>query len=129
MNQAARLIMVVDDDREIRRMLGQILVMDDFAVVEARHGAEAVAWLSAGVRPALILLDLVMPQMDGRAFLRWRAQDPVHRQTPVLLLTGHQLDEEELRELGVCGALPKMLDLEVLLEGVRRHIDGGAIAE
>ena len=108
MDQAARLVMVVDDDREVRRMLSQSLAMDGFAVVEARHGAEAVTRLSAGARPALILLDLVMPQMDGRAFLCWRAQDPVQRQIPVLLLSGHTIDEEERRELGVCSVIPKM---------------------
>ena len=46
----------------------------------------------------------------------------MHRQTPVLLLTGHQRYEKKLCELGACGALPKMLDLEVLLEEVRRYI-------
>lgn len=121
--------MVVDDDREIRRMMSQILLLDGFTVVEARNGAEAVARLSAGARPTLILLDLVMPQMDGRAFLKWRAQDPVQRQIPVLLLSGHSIDEDEQRELGLCGAISKMLDAEDLLEEVRRHADGAGAAE
>jgi CheY-like chemotaxis protein len=116
-------VLLVDDDREIRSILRQILTGEGYLVAEAANGAEAIEVLQKGLRPRLILLDLIMPKMDGRAFLAWQKKDPLLSPIPVVVLSGHELSPEKIRELGCCGQLSKLLDLEALLKTVRHHVD------
>ena len=60
--------MIVDDDRDIRENLGELLRDEGFAVEAAWNGAEAMKRLQAGFKPDLIILDLMMPVMDGATF-------------------------------------------------------------
>ncbi len=79
-------MLVADDDAAVRRLLRRLLV-EDFDVVEAGDGEEAVA-VALGTRPAVILLDLHMPKLDGYgALLRMRAE-PALATTPILIVTG-----------------------------------------
>lgn len=61
-------VMIVDDDRDIRENLGELLRDEGFAVEAAWNGAEAMKRLDAGYRPEVIILDLMMPVMDGVTF-------------------------------------------------------------
>jgi signal transduction histidine kinase len=83
---ASRSVLVVDDDPAVRKLLRRLLA-DDFSIVEAADGEEAVA-VALAERPAVVLLDLHMPRLDGHgALLRIRAE-PTLRTTPVLIVTG-----------------------------------------
>jgi CheY-like chemotaxis protein len=78
-------ILVVDDDTGVRDLLRDVLSEQGFAVLTARHGAEALDILSHEPAPSLILLDMVMPVMDGGHFLELlRARDELKR-IPVLV--------------------------------------------
>jgi CheY-like chemotaxis protein len=94
-----RTVLVVDDDPDVRATLGETLAADGWTVLTACHGAEALARLrgehghgdaSVGL-PGLVVLDLMMPVMDGWAFLRERNRDPTLRAIPVIVISG-QLD-------------------------------------
>ncbi len=87
-------ILVVDDDRDVREALVETLEFAGFRTVEAANGQEALAVLRGGtVTPLAVLLDLMMPVMDGYGFLDARAQDPALRAIPVFVLTaGGALD-------------------------------------
>lgn len=86
-------ILVVEDDPLIRRLLGMIFQLHHYRVDFAANGAEAIAFFERGGRSRLILLDLQMPVMDGRHFLRWlEQQEATLRAIPVVLLTAMEAE-------------------------------------
>jgi PAS domain S-box-containing protein len=95
---SARRILVVDDDPDLRRRLRGLLEKDGWAVAEAADGQEALDRLAA--RPSVILLDLLMPAMDGFEFLSEFRQREECRSVPVIVLTAKDLtpaDQDRLR--------------------------------
>jgi CheY-like chemotaxis protein len=86
--RAARPVLIVDDDVEIRRALATALAEEGFEVVAVCDGRAALDYLKGClVHPFVILLDLRMPVMDGRAFLAARALDGSLTDIPVIVLT------------------------------------------
>ena len=81
-------VLVVEDDRDLREVLAESLQLEGYEVVEAVDGLDALERLRAGVRPALVVLDLVMPRMDGRQFLVALRADHALADLPVVLVTG-----------------------------------------
>ncbi len=116
-------VLLVDDDRDICETIQTILGLYGYRVVTAGDGAEALALLRRGVRPCLILLDLMMPRMNGTQFREEQVRDPVFRAIPVMVLTGDGRAEAKAAALGVQG-LRKPIALEVLLETVGRFCIG-----
>ena len=91
-------VLAVDDDPESRRLVARHLDKLGWTVAEASDGGSALAWLSRNPAPALILLDLMMPGMDGFAFLDAIAARGEWQKIPIVILTAKQLDAAE-REL------------------------------
>ncbi len=85
-------VLVVEDEHELRQLIAQWLELRGYQVVEAADGVDAVELLQAGLEPDLILLDLTMPRMDGRAFLDWLRAQPKHAHRRVIVASGY-LDE------------------------------------
>jgi CheY-like chemotaxis protein len=117
---ARRHVLVVDDDRDIRETLQELLEQEGCEVATARNGVEA---LSAARRdqPALILLDLFMPVMDGLEFRRVQRDDPDLAHIPVVVFSAAVGMEARVSELGVAGFLEKPLRIEQLFETVTRY--------
>jgi signal transduction histidine kinase/CheY-like chemotaxis protein len=96
--QGGGTVLAIDDDPESRRLVARHLDKLGWAVAEATDGRDALAWLSRNPAPALILLDLIMPGMDGFAFLDAIAERGEWQKIPIVILTAKQLDAAE-REL------------------------------
>jgi CheY-like chemotaxis protein len=92
-DRAARRVLVVDDDADLRRQLRGLLEKGGWTVDEAADGAEALGQLTA--RPSLILLDLLMPGMDGLEFLARLQEREELRSVPVIVLTAKDLTAAE----------------------------------
>ncbi|MED5370041.1 MAG: response regulator [Myxococcota bacterium] len=86
-------ILVVDDEAQIRRALGRTLRRQGFAVREAQDGVEALENLAAEGAPSVVVLDLLMPRMDGRQFLSRVRQ--THPELPVLVCTASEAKDLE----------------------------------
>lgn len=102
------LILVVDDEEDIRSLLEMQVAGDGYHVVLAGDGAEGLQQVQ-DQHPDLVLLDVVMPVMDGLQMLERLRADPTTRDLPVIALSG-RLDVhtvERLRTLGVCGLVHK----------------------
>lgn len=82
-----RLIMLVEDDESIRETLAELLKQEGYGVVLACNGKEALDCLRAGSHPCLILLDLMMPVMDGAAFRDQQLADTAINDIPVIMIT------------------------------------------
>jgi CheY-like chemotaxis protein len=85
--RSPRYILVVDDDRAIRDALRLLLEEDGYRVKVARDGREALELLRSAPPPCVILLDLMMPEMDGKEFLRLKNRNPVLAEIPVCVMT------------------------------------------
>jgi CheY-like chemotaxis protein len=120
-------IVVVEDEAEVRALLVEALEAAGYSVRGFAVGAEALAHLG-GVTPDLILLDMMMPGMDGYEFLARLRTDPGTRAIPLLIVSAvgeslaMSLDDRGARTLGVAGVLNKPLDLTNLLEHVTRVV-------
>jgi CheY-like chemotaxis protein len=96
--RAPESVLIVDDDPGFRDMLRRLLEQEGWTVAEADNGRTALAEL-ARQRPQLILLDLLMPEMNGSEFLRQLRHHQEWRTIPVVVVTAKELSEEERREL------------------------------
>ena len=94
----AQTVMVVEDDPQTREMLRRGLVKGEWQVLEAENGWVALEKLN-GLVPAAILLDLMMPEMDGFEFMQRLRQRPAFRLVPVVVITAKDLTEEDRRRL------------------------------
>ena len=118
--------MLVEDDDATREVTSRILLKDDWEVVEAGNGREALHLLS-DIRPALIMLDLMMPVMDGFDFLLEMRSHADWQDIPVIVITAKDLTEEEQRILSgrVEQVLEKsMFTREQLMQHIREAVAG-----
>jgi CheY-like chemotaxis protein len=115
MSSRSAMILLVEDNDLCRRELNDILGREGYEVVPLCHGQEALDYLENNSAPDLILLDMLMPVLDGWHFLK-RLQMPV----PVIIVTGTVLTREWAGSHGCAGFLRKPIGEEDLLAEVRR---------
>jgi CheY-like chemotaxis protein len=114
-------ILIVEDDPDVREVLQSFLTAEGYAAEGVANGQEALAHLRGATElPRLILLDLMMPVMDGWQFLRERAVEPTLVDIPVLVMTGGP-PRTTPTDNGVAEIIAKPVDLATLLEKVGRH--------
>ena len=111
-------ILIIEDCDEIRVDLAELLRDEGYDVATARHGAEALDLLDAGPAPSVILLDLMMPVMDGWQFRKKQLGKPNLAPIPVVLLTGSNNAQQHARDLNAVGCVQKPFDLDQLLNTV-----------
>lgn len=115
-------ILIVDDDVDMRDALSMVLEDEGYEVVLAEDGRDALDKLEAGLEPRLILLDLMMPRMDGTAFCAERRGDPRLAALPVVLLTADRSAGARASALGVDRVLFKPVDLTDLIDLVASYL-------
>ncbi len=117
-------ILVVEDDRDIRETLSEALEEEGYEVVGAKDGIEAIERLRAATRlPHLVLLDLMMPRMNGLEFREAMVQVDAWKSIPVLLLTADAQARTRANALGVDAYLEKPVKLAALLGAVARLVE------
>ena len=117
----AQRILVVEDDDDIRDTLREVLAAEGYDVAEARDGVDAFAHLKEGAdHVSLILLDMMMPRMDGETFLVSLKQRPELAGVRVVVISGNAQARDRARELSAAACLVKPFDLEDLLGVVHR---------
>jgi CheY-like chemotaxis protein len=113
-------ILVAEDDAGIRESVEECLATEGHEVFSVENGAEALEWLAREPLPDVVVLDLVMPIMNGTEFLAHVRADPRLARLPVVLMTaampGGNVPMPRADTL-----LPKPFDLEALLAAVARH--------
>ncbi len=109
-------MLIVDDDPDLREALSDALALEGLPVQAVGNGREALDWLRAHREVDwVVLLDLMMPVMDGRTFLAERACDPLVAAVPVVILTAGG-DCRELKRLhDIAGCLHKTVGLQELV--------------
>lgn len=110
-------VLVVEDDAEISTLLGGVLAARGFQVITAGNGAEALAHCRrTGWRPSVIVLDMMMPVMDGQTFLDEQARVPLLADVPVLIVSATPPDP---LPPAVHSVLPKPIRLAALIDRIQ----------
>jgi two-component system chemotaxis response regulator CheY len=122
-------ILIVDDDAATRDALGAFLEVHGYSPVLAADGAEGLRKLRAGLRPRMILLDLMMPEKNGFQFRVEQVADPALADIPVVIYSGNTEARSRGAELGVAAYLPKPIDVDTLLGLVQAHCAGPRSSE
>ncbi len=113
-------ILIVDDDITVRATMARILQDEGYTVVEAADGIDALAALD-GLLPGLILLDMTLPRMDGRAFVAELERLGLRSRMPIVVVTADGRAQEKAVEVGADDYLLKPFEVEGLLDVVTRR--------
>jgi CheY-like chemotaxis protein len=113
--------MIVEDDEDIREMLRLVLEANGYRVATAADGLEAWEHLADNWQPALIILDLMMPRMDGEHFLK-KLRASSQSGISVVVMSGQPGAIQKARELKADGSLIKPVELDDFLQTVERFI-------
>ncbi len=115
-------ILIVDDDADVREMLGQFFAIEGYSVATAGNGREALDQLRHADRLAdLILLDLMMPVMDGWQFRMEQQRDPRLASIPVVVLSAVYNARERAALLGAVDYMQKPVEFDKLIEAAERY--------
>jgi CheY-like chemotaxis protein len=120
-NPAKPCILIVEDSIDIQDSLKQLFESEKYQVEVASNGQEALDYLHAHPAPHIILLDLMMPVMDGYEFRRAQDADPKLIEIPVVIMTADGHIEEKAPGLGARAFLKKPVDIDVILETIQKH--------
>ena len=112
-------ILIVEDDADLREMMAQLLLLEGFTAQAVSNGREALDYLRRSDAPQVILLDLMMPVMDGWEFRREVQRNPKVANVPVIVLSA--LDQNRAGYIGEVAFLKKPLDFDRLLDLVRQY--------
>lgn len=114
-------VVIIEDDPDIREAVRDLLELEGYFVASYENGKEALEHIHECPEPGVILLDLMMPVMNGWEFLRARKQDPLLSEIPcyVVSAVGNQ---EQLISEGAFGVLQKPIDASVVLDLVETHM-------
>lgn len=118
-------VLVVDDEPDIRELVCEILQFVGYSVLTASNGREALERLRGADLPGLILLDLMMPTMNGWEFRAEQLKDPRISSIPVVVVTGDGNASEKARLLSATSYVMKPFHLDHLLAIVQGTARGG----
>lgn len=117
-------VLVVDDEPNVLKSLAQYLTIEDFDVEMASNGIEALEKVESFC-PELILLDVMMPGMDGFEVLEKIKEMPDHKNTPIIMLTAKDQSSDVLKgyQSGATSYLVKPFDLDELVETIHQTLE------
>jgi len=121
MNSTNAPILIVDDDDDIRELIKVFLEAEGYRVNGATDGLDAWEQVQSGLQPSLILLDLMMPRMDGEQFLK-KLRSCHLSEIPVIILSGNISAKEKSSGLKASCFLTKPVEIDELLNAVRRFV-------
>jgi CheY-like chemotaxis protein len=115
-----RLVLVVDDDSVNRESISELLDIKGYSVLQAENGQRALDILKKNSQfPCLVVLDMAMPIMDGRGFLKRRAHDPALRHIPVVIVSGNVPTGAPIQ--GIDAYFRKPVNVDRLIEVIDQH--------
>ncbi len=119
----AKVILVVDDDPKNLKLIRDLLQVSGYKTVEATGGEQGVK-LAKSKKPDLILMDIMMPKVDGYTACREIKMDKATKAIPVVMLTSldYELNKELGRDMGADGYITKPVDRQKLLDVIRRFL-------
>ena len=120
-----KVILIVEDEPKNLKLVRDLLQVSGYKTIEATDGKQGVA-LARARKPDLILMDIMMPVIDGLEATRILKADATTRNIPVVALTSHVMkgDKERILQAGCDGYITKPIDIQELLEKVAEYLLG-----
>jgi CheY-like chemotaxis protein len=120
-------VLIVDDDSEFRELLGMVLADAGFTCRAAKDGEEGLALLRTvrgenPTAPCVVILDLMMPRLDGRGFMKAQLNDPLLANTPVIVISA-AADVLRIGQNPPAAVLTKPVDVDELVDIIRAQCD------
>ena len=128
-NDSMATLMLVEDDPDLADALSELLRQEGYEVLVANNGEEALERLKTTTPPAVILLDLMMPKMNGWDFRAAQQEDPELLKIPTILISAGTGIARAAGALGLRDYAQKPLDLDTLLALIRVHLPEESKAE
>jgi CheY-like chemotaxis protein len=120
------IILVVEDDEDLRDSLCALLEFEGFRAVGVFNGLEALRYLKAHGPPCVILLDLMMPGMSGGEFRARQLADDLLAHVPTIVVSAMELGHQQAQVLNAAGYLSKPVNPQQLSRTVRQHCQASA---
>lgn len=117
----AKRILVVEDDTSIRELLVELLESEGYAVSSAVNGLEGLKYLQSETNPDLILIDLMMPVMDGYSFRTEQLKNAVWSKIPTVVMSAEANAKEKMKNFSITAFLSKPVELDTILKTVARY--------
>lgn len=119
MSQLSEYVLIVEDDVDIVEIIELILQGSGYKSLAVRDGAHALECLRTGPTPRVVLLDIMMPRMDGTQFRNEQLKDPAIADVPVVVMSGDTRIAEKMALMGLKKCIRKPVDVNELLAVVR----------
>lgn len=120
MQQEVVRVLIVEDETDIRESLGELLEVEGYSVAQANNGRRALEYLNAAAQlPHVILLDLMMPDMDGETFRREQRADARFAAIPVVVMSAARDIVEAGERMQAFAVLKKPMSIDVLVVKLR----------
>ena len=119
-----KIVLIVDDDARNTFALRSYLESLDMKIMMAENGQEAISMLKQGTKPGIILLDMMMPVMDGYETLELLKKDTSLQQIPVIAVTAKAMkgDQQKCIEAGAWDYISKPIDMNSLVDKITKWI-------
>ena len=115
-------ILIIEDDNDFQDIYQLYLQGESFQVLTALNGKEAMTILEKET-PDLIILDLIMPVMDGEEFYVWLRGQEKWRYIPVIIASVNEKAPQRMTDLGgIAGSLKKPFEIDILIEKIRANL-------
>lgn len=114
-------ILVVEDDTSIRELLVELLESEGYQVASAVNGLEGLKHLQSDLNPDLILIDLMMPVMDGYSFRTEQLKKPEWSKIPTVVMSAEANAKEKMKNFNITAFLSKPVELDTILKTVARY--------
>jgi CheY-like chemotaxis protein len=114
-------ILVVEDDTSIRELLVELLESEGYTVDSAVNGLEGLKHLQSDSNPDLILIDLMMPVMDGYAFRTEQLKNSKWAAIPTVVMSAEANAKEKMKSYNITAFLSKPVELDTILKTVERY--------
>jgi CheY-like chemotaxis protein len=114
-------ILIVEDDHSIRELLVELLQSEGYEVTSAVNGLEGLKVLQTQKLPDLILIDLMMPVMDGYAFRTEQMKNPDWNKIPLVVMSAEANAKEKMKKYNVTAFLAKPVELDTILKTVETY--------
>ena len=111
-------ILVIEDDNSIRELLVELLESEGYTVTSAINGLDGLKKLEKGSLPNLILIDLMMPVMDGYSFRIEQLKSDIWSNIPTVVMSAEATAKEKMKNFNITAFLSKPVELETILKTV-----------
>jgi len=107
-------VLIVDDEADIRQIIRSLLGTDDYEIMSAENGQEALEKLEGDVKPDIILLDLMLPRVSGYSLLNELHHRGLHTTFSIIVMTADRLTKQQIDRMGIKGFISKPFDIDEL---------------